>query len=317
MGSRCRGNTRPPRNAPARRRGHRSKRRQQACGRPRSVSFRPLPGVSGDVVAPFCESEIRLDPRADRSDDGGSGFTSHNPVTSSTCNRSASARCAPVSFLSLLLLALVIPARGADPAEAKPASSTEEAVRLNPFEVNADSDKSYGALNANSITAFNTALDHLPVTADIFDQAFMDDVGAINVESAIQAYDAGSQFGGLNVSNAAQNQPGDHLANGSLRLRGSPIGGMQINGLLIAGSVGNPGATSFGSTSNFYLERLEVINGPQALLFAGGGPGGVINLVSKRARIGEPDAGTFTYRIDNYGSKYATFDVGASRGPFA
>lgn len=220
-------------------------------------------------------------------------------------------------LLACVLPAAVAVARAAAPAAPAASSASDEAIKLNPFEIQADPDNSYGALNANSVTAFNTALDHLPVTADIFDQAFMKDVGAINVEAAISSYDAGSQFGALNASNPAQNQPGDHLANGSLRLRGSPIGGMQINGLLIAGSVGNPGGTSFGSTSNFYLDRIEVMSGPQALLFAGGGPGGVINIVSKQAHFGQPAFGELDYRVDQYGSKYATFDYGVSAGPLA
>src|SRR3954464_11325044 len=48
---------------------------------------------------------------------------------------------------------------------APPASNArDETVTLNPFEVKADSDTSYGALNANSITAFNLPIDRLPVT---------------------------------------------------------------------------------------------------------------------------------------------------------
>ena len=53
------------------------------------------------------------------------------------------------------------------------APAKEDTVTLNPFEVKADSDRSYGALNANSITAFNLPIDRLPVTADILNQKFM------------------------------------------------------------------------------------------------------------------------------------------------
>src|SRR5476651_114820 len=102
--------------------------------------------------------------------------------------------------LSILLLSLVPalfvraqatpvapPNRAADPA-AKP----DEMITLSPFEVLADSDKSYGALNSNSITRFNTELDHMPVSADIFNEAFMKDVGAVSVEDMIMSFSAGA-----------------------------------------------------------------------------------------------------------------------------
>ena len=44
----------------------------------------------------------------------------------------------------------------------------DDTVRLNPFEVQATSDKGYSAMNMNSLTSFNVALDHLPVTAEDF-----------------------------------------------------------------------------------------------------------------------------------------------------
>src|SRR5260221_5755099 len=47
----------------------------------------------------------------------------------------------------------------------------DDVVELSAFEVKADSDRSYGALNSNSITRFNTDLDRMPVSADIFNEA--------------------------------------------------------------------------------------------------------------------------------------------------
>ena len=61
------------------------------------------------------------------------------------------------------------------------ATQKSNIVVLSPFDVAADKDNSYGALNSNSVTRFNVELDKLPVTADIFNQAFMDDVGASTV----------------------------------------------------------------------------------------------------------------------------------------
>src|SRR5689334_11327380 len=94
-------------------------------------------------------------------------------------------------FVPLFAAAQTTEGSNSRTAGATPGGRNDSTIELSPFEVKADSDKSYGALNSNSITAFNVALDHVPVTADIFDQAFMKDVGAINVEAAIQSYDAG------------------------------------------------------------------------------------------------------------------------------
>ena len=58
---------------------------------------------------------------------------------------------------------------------------------------------------------------------------------------------------------------------------------------------------NYGST--FDTERIELINGPQAILYGGSGDGAVINIVSKQARLGQPAFGSFMYRDDQYGNK--------------
>lgn len=215
---------------------------------------------------------------------------------------------------SLGCLAL-LPIR-ASAADDAPAVSTrpktqDQTIVLNPFEVQADNDKSYSALNSNSITTFNVSLDNVPITADIMDEAFMKDVASTTVEGMLTAYDAAATFGGSGPAQPAVNQPGDHGSNPGLGLRGSRAGlGVQIDGLQL--NAGNYGDTSFGSSTNYFLERVEVLNGPQALLYDGSGAGGVINTVEKRAMIGKPAFGEFSYRIDQYGTKYATLDYGAS-----
>ncbi|QEE38789.1 TonB-dependent siderophore receptor [Methylobacterium sp. WL2] len=58
----------------------------------------------------------------------------------------------------------------------------------------------------------------------------------------------------------------------------------------------------------FGLERIEVLRGPAAVLFGQGGPGGLVNLISKRPPLEElryVEAGG-----GSYGQKYLAFDVG-------
>jgi outer membrane receptor for monomeric catechols len=198
---------------------------------------------------------------------------------------------------------------GGSPAAPK-AAAREDVIRLNPFEIQADSNKSYGAPASNSITGFSADLDKLPIGADIFDEAFMRDVGATGVEDMIQAYSAGAGFAAADPASAAANrQPGDW--NGAaLQLRGLASPSMVRDGFMQVGSYFNPGSTGAGFSSNFDVERVEVINGPQSILYGASGGGGVVNTVSKQARLGQPAFGSFFWRFDHYGNKQGIVDYG-------
>src|SRR3954463_4609101 len=119
------------------------------------------------------------------------------------------------------------PAAASNPASA-PASSTDaktgesdDSITLTPFDVVTTSDKSYGALNSNSITRFNTELAKLPVSADIYNEAFMRDINATNVEDMISQYTAGAGFASNDAAASSDaSQPGERQANASVKLRG-------------------------------------------------------------------------------------------------
>lgn len=60
----------------------------------------------------------------------------------------------------------------------------------------------------------------------------------------------------------------------------------------------------------FQLERVEVLKGPSSVLYGGGNPGGIVNLVSKRPNgknFGLVEAG-----INNFGNAYTNIDIGVS-----
>jgi outer membrane receptor protein involved in Fe transport len=193
------------------------------------------------------------------------------------------------------------------PAAVAPANG-DQVVQMTPFDVTADKDNSYGAVNSNAITRFNVELSKLPVSADIFTQSFMDDIAATTVEGMVVADSAGAGISAIDAANASA-QPGDHVAHNYVQLRGFDTAVMQRDSLMPVGPLFNPGSTAPGETSVFDTERVEVIDGPQALLYSGGGPGGVINVVSKQAYFGQAPTSTLLYRMDQYGSKYGQFDL--------
>jgi outer membrane receptor protein involved in Fe transport len=195
----------------------------------------------------------------------------------------------------------------------------DETIQLNVFEVSADRDDSYGALNSNSITRFNTELAKLPISADIYNEAFMRDVNATNVEQMISEYTAGAGFASNDAASSAEEgmAPGDRQANASVRLRGLTAPAMLRDAFMSLQTYSNSGSTATGVTNNFDLERTEVIMGPQSLLYGSGGGGGVINLVSKQARFNKRLNGNFRFRTDDFGSKIATLDAGWGGRNFA
>jgi hypothetical protein len=121
-------------------------------------------------------------------------------------------------------------------------------LQLSAFEVRAESDKSYGALNSTSITGFAVELEHLPISADIFNEAFMKDTGSRSVEEMLQTYSAGVGFDtGGGAASAPSTQQGDR-SGGVLTLRGLTISTMTRNG---AFPLIGQRTTGTGITSNF------------------------------------------------------------------
>jgi len=229
----------------------------------------------------------------------------------------------PALLAALIALTAALPAlraQGAatgssNPAPAAAAPAAGPIVQLTPFDVTADRDNSYGAVNSNAITRFNVELSKLPVSADIFTQTFIDDIAATTVEGMIVGNSAGAGLSAIDAANASAQQ-GDHVAHNYIQLRGFDTAVMQRDSLMPVGPLFNPGSTGAGQTSLFDVDRVEVIDGPQALLYSGGGPGGVVNVVSKQAYLGQAPSGTLLYRMDQYGSKEAQLDYNEGNGWF-
>ena len=215
------------------------------------------------------------------------------------------------ALFSCAALAASVSAQVLPPASPAPAAPKEETVTLTAFEVIADSDKSYGALNSNSITRFNTELDRMPVSADIFNEAFMRDIAATSVEDMITTYSAGAGSAIASPGpSASNNQTGDRNANSFIALRGLTAPTMQREGFMPVNTYIQSGSTGTGFTTSFNIERTEVINGPQSLLYGVGGAGGVINLIGKQARFGKKAFGSAQFQLDQYGHKGGVIDYG-------
>lgn len=205
-------------------------------------------------------------------------------------------------------------------ARTTPAPAVDkEMVELSPFVVEAPRDDSYGVLNSNSITSFNTELEKLPISADVLTSAFMDDTNSTTLENMLRSYSAGAgtgsaagDVGGIPVNQPMDRGGGDSVSAG-VQLRGLGAAVVKQDGFML------PSPAGTGLNSNFGTERVEVINGPQALLYGNGGGGGVVNIISKQARFGQKPTGSLKLQMDQYGHELAQLDysVGNSRAAVA
>ncbi|MGH7945648.1 MAG: TonB-dependent siderophore receptor, partial [Opitutaceae bacterium] len=193
-------------------------------------------------------------------------------------------------------------AQAAPTGDAARVSGAETTITLSPFEVTADPDDSYGAVNSNSITRFKTELSRLPLSAEIFTETFLKDVAARTMEEMLLDYSAGAGLTMDSNATIGNTQPGDSNFPRYMSLRGLSITGSRRDGFMDGVMV------STGMTSNFDVERVEVINGPQSLLYGSGGAGGVVNTVSKRALFDRRASGSISLGSDHYGNYAEQFD---------
>jgi outer membrane receptor protein involved in Fe transport len=219
--------------------------------------------------------------------------------------------------LSLYIAAIAIAAIAAAPAARAqavannnpPGAAADEIVELSAFQVTADADDRYDALNSNSITSFNAELGKLPISADIFTEAFMEDMLSVSLEQMLRDYAAGSGIGsaagdadgGTGALLPMDRAGGDSVSSG-LMLRGLGAAVSKQDNFML------PSPAGTGMSNKLGLERVEVINGPQALLYGNGGGGGVINYISKQARFNRRPAATVRFRINDRNQYSATLE---------
>ena len=143
--------------------------------------------------------------------------------------------CAALGLLSLTH-ASAQTRPGATPPATSPGAAAptnakkEDTIQLSAFEVRAETDHSYGALDSNSLAAFRMELAKAPATAEVFTQAFMDDIAATSIEEVLTGY-SGTVTAASNNPNAGLDAPGDRDGSQGLSIRGVSAGEIKRDGL--------------------------------------------------------------------------------------
>jgi outer membrane receptor protein involved in Fe transport len=183
--------------------------------------------------------------------------------------------------------ALAPAAPGSDPAP----------VTLSPFEVRTDKDTGYTATSTLAGSRLNTDLRDTPASISVFTREFLDDIGALNVNHALEY--------ALNGSTDTTDMTGNAIVSNDLLLQFRGFTGASL------------GRNYFGwalSSDSYNIERLDFARGPNSILFGIGGPGGILNTTTKRALLGS-DRNEARLRAGSWDDYRGSIDVGRTLIP--
>ena len=167
------------------------------------------------------------------------------------------------------------------PAQSSPPPApAEDAVILSPFTVQAERTDGYEATNTNSLIGTQTSLKNVPISADVMNRQFFDDLALTNSADALRFFSAGigpPLRGAGNAPGGEGAQLGDTYGVPNFTIRGFSGSNSRADGVVTGETL---------MFDQFAVERTEVIRGPQTLLYGAGSPAGVMNFVSKQATFG-------------------------------
>ncbi len=170
-------------------------------------------------------------------------------------------RALPLLFV--LASPLVRPALFSQTAAPAPAEAKEDTVKLSPFEVTSDNDVGYRAASTLAGTRTNEELKNVPAAITVFNEQMMQDIGATELMDVL-AYSVGGQ-----------NAPPNDENTGS---------GTQFRGFFTANNRRNFFFWN-APQDTFSTERIDVVRGPNGILFGDTDIGGLANANSKQARF--------------------------------
>ena len=214
--------------------------------------------------------------------------------------------------ISPTLCAQQAPAKGATTAtpEAAAAPSTDTSsdptVVLSPFDVRTDKDKGYRATNSISGSRVDTAIKDLPIGMQVITSEFIKDTGATNLRQSL-SYVSGIE---LQSQNDLENnggvggiQRGAYGPGGVNNPEGitSNISGTQlkIRGFL-TNNVLRDGFLRGSPSDAVNIDRIEVVQGPNALLYGTGNFGGVVDYLTRRPSDRQQGHATIGYGSNEY-----------------
>jgi iron complex outermembrane receptor protein len=162
-------------------------------------------------------------------------------------------------------------------------TAPEQAILLSAFEVASTRDSGYRATNSVSGTRVNARLMDVPQTISVLTSDFIQDLGATDLDEAL-----------VNASGVGT----AGFFSGQYTIRGFQTGTPRRNGISF---------TTSNAIDASVVDRVEVVKGPSSALYGTGGPGGVVNIVTKQPQAKRATA--IETSVDSEGSLRGELDL--------
>jgi outer membrane receptor protein involved in Fe transport len=187
------------------------------------------------------------------------------------------------------------------PADVTDLSKKDETVVLSPFKVTTEKDRGYAATNSISGSRVDAAIKDLPIPMQVITSEFINDIGATDLRKSL-SYVSGISLqtqndlenkGGIGgIQNSAYGPGGVNNPEGIT----SNISGTQlkIRGF-ITNNVLRDGFLRGSPSDAINIDRIEVVQGPNALLYGTGNFGGVVDYLTKRPLHRQQGQAAFQY----------------------
>ena len=197
-----------------------------------------------------------------------------------------------------------------------PAPADEQVFELSPFTVSTDSDRGYLATNAISGTSLNTPIRDLPMPLEVVNQELIEDLQANDLKEMLE-YSAGVNTQSFQINNGSNpsafndSSPSSTNLNAAftntISIRGYTVPNNQRLGFRVGASVPKYNVLLGGSTDSITAERVEVVRGPQALLYGINVLSGVVNIIPKEPLFSQRTQASLS--TGNYDFMRATLDT--------
>ncbi|MBD5778518.1 hypothetical protein IEN85_03365 [Pelagicoccus sp. NFK12] len=206
-----------------------------------------------------------------------------------------------VGPFSAALLAASILVSGS--SSAQESDEEEELYELSPFTVEGDSDQGYRATSTLAGTRFRTDLSDIGSSISVLTEEFLQDVGGTDNETVL-AYATNTEVGGAR-GNYSGGVSGGSVAR-EQDLFGNPNGNTRVRGLNSADNTRNYFSTDV-PWDGYTVKRVDLLRGPNSILFGLGSPSGVVNATTTSASI-SGNEGSVGLSLDDFGSIRASVD---------